>query len=150
MRPRFVLEALGLAASALLSTTLAACAAPGGAAAPPSSIAAQPAATAAPGATVAAAVSSAMAADALSGEQCQKSPDGTWTYTATLTNHGTAQSKFTVAVGLTKATAVLDHAMTEKTLAPGESAQLTISGFGKDAPSAGTDCGAAVSKERAE
>lgn len=104
----------------------------------------------APPASVASSVASAMAEGSLGNEHCQKSPDGTWTYTARLTNHDTAREAFTVAIGLTRATAVLDHAMVERTLGPGESMDISATGFGKDVPSGGTDCGAAVSKERAE
>ncbi|MDR6620840.1 hypothetical protein [Sinomonas atrocyanea] len=133
------------AAALLLFAGLAGCSATGGAAATgPASSAAAPQASAAPP------VASAMADGALSQERCQKSPDGTWSYAARLTNHGSGRAAFTVAIGLTRATAVLDHAMVQKTLGPGESADISATGFGKDAPSAGTDCGAAVSKESAE
>ncbi|GAB2767082.1 hypothetical protein GCM10027090_41110 [Sinomonas soli] len=91
-----------------------------------------------------------MADGALSQERCQKSADGTWSYAARLTNRSSGRATFTVAIGLTRATAVLDHAMVQKTLGPGESADISATGFGNDAPSAGTDCGAAVSKESAE
>ncbi|AMM31701.1 hypothetical protein SA2016_1016 [Sinomonas atrocyanea] len=148
MRSRPGPLALRLAASLLLPAALAGCAAPGAApAAPGTTAAAQvPSATV----TVAPAVASAMAEGALSGEHCQKGVDGTWSYTATLSNQGAARAAFTVAIGLTRDTSVLDHALIQKTLAPGQTAQVSATGFGKDAPSAGTDCAAAVSQERTE
>lgn len=147
--------ALRLAASLLLPAALAACAAPTAAPAQRASsnaVAAQPPSTQTPAAatTVAPAVASAMAAGALGGEHCQKGADGTWSYTATLANHGTARAVFTVAIGLTRDTAVLDHALIEKTLAPGETTRVSATGFGQDAPSSGTDCAATVSQERTE
>ena len=143
------------AAVLLLSVGLAGCSATGTAAATsPASTAAAitPASSTAPtpAESMAPPVASAMADGALSGERCQKSADGMWTYAAKLTNHDTVREAFTVAIGLTRATAVLDHAMVQKTLGPGESADISASGFGKDAPSAGTDCGAAVSKAGTE
>ena len=135
-----------LAASLLLPAALAGCSAPS--ASPPSS-SPLPTISATPVA-LAPSVSSAMASDALSGEHCAKTADGSWSYTATLANHDTAKETFTVSVGLTASTAVLGHTVVEKTLGPGESTTVTGSGFGKDVPADGTDCGATVSKERTE
>lgn len=137
-----------VAASLLLPAALAACSAPAATPAPVVSSAGAPAPS--PSVPLATSVASAMADGALTGEHCQKGPDGVWTYAAALTNHDTARESFTVAVGLTRATAVLDHALVEKTLAPGETAQVTATGFGKDTPAAGTDCAATVSKERTQ
>jgi hypothetical protein len=89
-----------------------------------------------------------MAEGALSGEHCEKGANGTWSYTATLANRGTTRAAFTVAIGLTRDTSVLDHALIEKALDPGETDPVSATGFGKDAPSAGTDCAATVSQER--
>lgn len=134
-----------LAASLLLPAALAGCAAPK-AGPPPSPL---PTITSSPVA-LAPSVASAMATDALSGEHCEKTADGSWSYTANLANHDTGAEKFTVSVGLTESTAVLGHTVIEKTLGPGESTTVTGSGFGKDVPADGTDCGATVSRERTE
>lgn len=138
---RYGPTALRLAALLLLPAAIAGCSGQSGGP-PPSPL---PIITAPPVA-MAPSVSSAMATDALSDEHCQKATDGSWTYTAKLVNHNATREAFTVAIGLTKSTAVLDHALVVKTLGPGEGTDISSPGFGKDAPADGVDCGAIVSK----
>ena len=88
---------------------------------------------------------SALATDALSDVICEPDAAGSWSFSGTLTNAGSSEVKFTVAVAVGATSSVAGHAMIEQTVAPGAKATVRADHFASAAP-AGAVCEAVVSK----
>ncbi|MHC6222003.1 hypothetical protein [Arthrobacter sp. MMS24-S77] len=86
-----------------------------------------------------------LATDALKNVQCAADAGGTWSFSGTLTNTGTAAVKYTIAIAVGTTSSVAGHAMIEKELAAGASAEVRAADIAQSAP-AGSTCGAVVSK----
>jgi hypothetical protein len=88
---------------------------------------------------------SAVATDALSDVICEPDAAGSWSFSGTLTNAGTSEVKFTVAVAVGATSSPAGHAMIEQIIAPGAKATVRADHFASAAP-AGATCEAVVSK----
>jgi hypothetical protein len=83
--------------------------------------------------------------DALKNVQCAADANGTWSFSGTLTNTGTATVKYTIAIAVGTTSSVAGHAMIEKELAAGASTEVRAVDIARAAP-AGSTCDAVVSK----
>ena len=88
---------------------------------------------------------SALATDALSDVICEADAAGSWSFSGTLSNAGTSEVKFTVAVAVGTTSSPAGHAMIEQTVAPGAKVTVRADHFASAAP-AGAICEAVVSK----
>jgi hypothetical protein len=88
---------------------------------------------------------SALATDALSNVICEPDAAGSWSFSGTLTNAGSSEVKFTVAVAVGVTSSPAGHAMIEQVVAPGATATVRADNFASAAP-AGAQCEAVVSK----
>lgn len=90
-------------------------------------------------------VPAAVANDALIDVHCQPDASGVWSFSGTLTNSGSADVKYTVAVAVGTTSSVSGHAMIEQVVAAGAKAAVHADAFASNAP-AGAKCEAVVSK----
>lgn len=144
---------------AVLLLALAGCSSAGsGPAGPSQSRTAAPSATATPSASASPApdtsapadVSTSLnAPDALRQPVCRATAGGSWSFTGTLVNSSDKSKVFTVAIAVTSGPAVAGHTIITKTVAAGQSAQITATNFAKTNDSAGT-CTPVVSVEDAK
>lgn len=140
---------------AVLLLALAGCSSAGsGPAGPSESRTAAPSATAtpspAPDTSAPADVSTSLnAPDALRQPVCRATAGGSWSFTGTLVNSSDKSKVFTVAIAVTSGPAVAGHTIITKTVAAGQSAQITATNFAKTNDSAGT-CTPVVSVEDAK
>lgn len=88
---------------------------------------------------------SALATDALTDIICEPDATGSWSFSGNLTNTGTSEVKFTVAVAVGTTTSPAGHALIEKVVAPGAEVSVRADNFAAAAP-AGSVCEAVVSK----
>lgn len=77
--------------------------------------------------------------------QCAADASGTWSFSGTLYNAGTAAVKYTIAIAVGTTSSVAGHAMIEKELAAGASTEVRAAEIAHAAP-AGSTCDAVVSK----
>ncbi|MBB6404687.1 hypothetical protein [Arthrobacter sp. AZCC_0090] len=87
----------------------------------------------------------ALVTDALKNVQCAADANGTWSFSGTLTNTGTAAVKYTIAIAVGTTSSVAGHSMIEKELAAGASTEVHAAEVAHAAP-AGSTCEAVVSK----
>jgi hypothetical protein len=88
---------------------------------------------------------SALATDALSDVVCAPDSGGSWSFSGTLTNPGSAAVKYTVAIAVGTTSSPAGHAMIEETVAPGAKVTVRAEKFASGAPN-GSTCEAVVSK----
>lgn len=88
---------------------------------------------------------SALATEALTDVVCAADSAGSWSFSGTLTNGGSAPVKYTVAVAVGTTSSPAGHALIEKTVAPGANEKVNAANFASGAPS-GSTCEAVVSK----
>jgi hypothetical protein len=86
-----------------------------------------------------------VANEALSDVVCQPDGNGVWSFSGTLTNSGSADVKYTVAVAVGTTSSVAGHAMIEQVVAAGAKAAVHADAFASNVP-AGAKCEAVVSK----
>lgn len=127
--------------------TLGACGAPSSA--PPPSAAAPPSAPATtpspPSPAPSVSAPDSLVTDALKNVQCAADAHGTWSFSGTLHNTGTASVKYTIAIAVGTTSSVAGHAMIEKEVAAGASTEVRAAEVAQAAP-AGSTCDAVVSK----
>ncbi len=87
----------------------------------------------------------ALVTDALSDVECAPDSAGVWSFRGTLTNTGTSDVTYLVAIAVGVNTSVAGHAMIEQTVKAGENVRVTAEALAVGAP-AGARCDAVVSK----
>ena len=90
-------------------------------------------------------VPSALATDALSNVSCSPDASGAWSFSGTLSNPGTTEVTYTVAVAVGTTSSPAGHALIEQRVAPGAEVTVRADKFASAAP-AGSTCEAVVSK----
>lgn len=90
-------------------------------------------------------VPSALATDALTNVKCTPDAAGAWSFSGTLTNPGTTEVTYTVAVAVGVTSSPAGHALIEQRVAPGAEVTVRADNFASGAP-AGATCEAVVSK----
>jgi hypothetical protein len=88
---------------------------------------------------------SALATEALSNVVCSPDAAGSWSFSGTLSNPGSTEVKYTVAVAVGTTSSPAGHALIEQTVAPGATVTVRADKFASGAP-AGATCEAVVSK----
>lgn len=90
-------------------------------------------------------VPSAVATDALSDVTCAPDAAGSWSFSGTLSNVGSADVKYTVAVAVGTTSSPAGHALIEQAVAPGAQVKVRADNFASGSPD-GSTCEAVVSK----
>ncbi|XAS65727.1 hypothetical protein VUN84_08910 [Micrococcaceae bacterium Sec5.8] len=88
---------------------------------------------------------SALASDALSDVTCSPDAAGSWSFSGTLSNQGSTDVTYTVAVAVGATSSPAGHALIEQRVTAGASVTVRADNFASGAP-AGAACEAVVSK----